>query len=155
MSKIPLYIANTFLQRGFEENVDISPMKLQKLIYIFYKENLQSSNQKLFDEKFQVWKYGPVLSSVYEIFKIYGAKPITDYYMDDDNTFTTIDFSRNNDLYKIFDKIWTVYKNFNGIYLSMLTHLCGTAWYKAKERKEYYLSDFDISEEFDYEQEIQ
>ena len=32
----PLYVANTILLKAHEENIDISPMKLQKLIYIFY-----------------------------------------------------------------------------------------------------------------------
>ena len=150
----PLYVAHTILQRAVEENIDISPMKLQKLIYIFYKENLQMNNEKLFNEKFEVWKYGPVLSSVYEYFKRFGSKPITTYYMDTDNTFTTLDLSRNSNLNKAFEKMWELYKNLDGIYLSMLTHLKGTAWDKAKSRDNCCLDDRDIMQEFDYESEI-
>ena len=150
----PLYVANTILQRATEENIDISPMKLQKLIYIFYKENLQMNNEKLFNEKFEVWKYGPVLSSVYEYFKCFGSKPITKYYMDTDNTFTTLDLSRSKNVNEAFEKMWNIYKNFDGIFLSMLTHLNGTAWEKSKNQHSYFLEDKDIKEEFDYAEQI-
>lgn len=147
----PLYVANTILLKAHEENIDISPMKLQKLIYIFYKKNLQNNNEKLFNDKFEVWKYGPVLSSVYEYFKPFRSKPITNYFMDTDNTFTTLDLSSNKNVKNAFDDMWKVYKHFDGVYLSMLTHLEGTAWDKAKNQNKDFLEDNDIIQEFDYE----
>lgn len=79
-----LNVANTFLARAKQDNVDVTPMKLQRLIYIFYKEYLKKTNEKLFEEKFEVWKYGPVLSDVYYAFQKYRANAIDDFYYDDD-----------------------------------------------------------------------
>ena len=61
-----LDVANTFLARAKKEKIDISPMKLQKLIYILYKNYLKETKKKLFSDKFEVWKYGPVISEVYQ-----------------------------------------------------------------------------------------
>lgn len=59
-----LNIANAILYKGFNEGVDITPMKLQRLLYLTYKEFYKRTNTLLFDEKFEVWKYGPVVRSV-------------------------------------------------------------------------------------------
>ena len=59
-----LNIANAILYKGFNESVDITPMKLQRLLYLTYKEFYKRTNTLLFDEKFEVWKYGPVVRSV-------------------------------------------------------------------------------------------
>ena len=74
-----LNVANNFLERSFEEKVNISPMKLQKLVYILYKEYLKETGYKLFSEKFEAWKYGPVLPNLYNEFKNFKANPITSY----------------------------------------------------------------------------
>ena len=71
-------------------------MRMHKLMYFVQRESLMYNNEPLFDAIFYGWKYGPVLSSVYEYFKSFGSKPITTYYMDTDNTFTTLDLSRNS-----------------------------------------------------------
>ena len=36
----PLIVSNNFLELGQRENIDITPMKLQKLIYFLYREFL-------------------------------------------------------------------------------------------------------------------
>lgn len=59
-----LNIANAILYKGFNEGVDITPMKLQGLLYLTYKEFYKRTNILLFDEKFEVWMYGPVVRSV-------------------------------------------------------------------------------------------
>lgn len=49
-----LDVANTFLARAKKEKIDISPMKLQKLIYILYKNYLKETkkNYSLINLKF-------------------------------------------------------------------------------------------------------
>ena len=147
---IPLCVANTFLHKAKSENIDITPMKLQKLIYIFYKEYLKGTKLKLFTEQFSVWKYGPVLPEVYNAFKCYGSNVITDYYSEDDDKYYTIDLKSSPTVESTFIDVWNRYKNYNGVYLSKLTHLPGTAWYKAREKRLPYLLDSDISEEVSY-----
>ncbi len=143
-------VANTFLERAFKEGVDITPMKLQKLIYIFYKEYLKETKSKVFTDEFEVWKYGPVISFVYDCFKKYGSNTIKDYYKNIDGSYTVVKLIPNSDFFNIFNKVWSLYGNKDGIYLSMLTHEEGTAWSKAWESGRQNIIDEDIYNEVSY-----
>lgn len=146
-----LDVANTFLDQAKKENIDISPMKLQKLIYILYKTYLKKSGKKLFLDRFEVWKYGPVISDVYQVFKKYRANKITDFYKLADGSYNTVMMNNNSIFDKTFNDVWDKYCRIDGIYLSQLTHQKNTAWSKADKRNELYLSDRDIFDEEEYE----
>ncbi|HEP1658307.1 TPA: DUF4065 domain-containing protein [Streptococcus pyogenes] len=146
-----LDVANTFLVRAKNENIDISPMKLQKLIYILYKVYLKETKKRLFAEKFEVWKYGPVISDVYQVFKKYRSNKISDFYKKKDGSYTTVKLNNNPKFDKVFAEVWDKYSRVDGIYLSQLTHQKDTAWSKADERNDYFLNDNEIFEESEYE----
>lgn len=146
-----LDVANTFLARAKKEKIDISPMKLQKLIYILYKNYLKETQKKLFSDKFEVWKYGPVISEVYQAFKKYRSNRITEFYLNSDGSYNTVKLGNNSYFDKIFEKVWNKYCLIDGIYLSQLTHQKNTAWSKADDRDDTFLNDNDIFEEEEYE----
>lgn len=146
-----LDVANTFISKSKEENVDITPMKLQKLIYIMYKNYLQRTNRKLFSDKFEVWKYGPVVPSVYQAFKEYRSNAITDYYYSSPDTYSTVKMNKNKNFDDVFKGVWNKYSELDGVYLSQLTHRKETAWSLADKRKDLYLADNDIIRESEYE----
>lgn len=146
-----LDVANTFLVRAKKENVDISPMKLQKLIYILYKTYLKTTRKKLFSDYFEVWKYGPVISGVYQVFKKYRSNKITEFYKNDDGSYNTVKLNNNPYFDDAFNKVWDKYCRIDGIYLSQLTHQEGTAWFKADKRSDQFLNDREIFEEKEYE----
>lgn len=144
-----LDVANTFIERGKKENIDISPMKLQKLIFILYKNYLKDTRSKLFLDNFEVWQYGPVVPSVYNAFKQYRSNSIKNYYVSGDGNYSTVSFD-NNDFKTNFERVWQKYKELDGVYLSKLTHQEDTAWSKAFSKKEPTLSDDDIYSEKEY-----
>ena len=85
----PSHIANYFLWRAWEEDINVTPMKLIKLIYIAYGWNLAINNERLFDEKILAWAYGPVIPSIYHEFKRFANKPVNkDEYSTDYNYVT-------------------------------------------------------------------
>ncbi|QEW10022.1 DUF4065 domain-containing protein [Streptococcus sp. LPB0220] len=145
-----LDVANTFLDRAKSEDIDITPMKLQKLIYIFYKDYLKETQEKLFDERFETWQYGPVLRSVYNVFKKYRANHIKEFYYFENNKYSTIALPAGSVVKKIFDNVWKTYGMIDGIRLSEMTHQPGTAWYKANINDEPYLEDSNIFQEEPY-----
>lgn len=145
-----LDVANTFLDRAKSEDIDITPMKLQKLIYIFYKDYLKETQEKLFDERFETWQYGPVLRSVYNVFKKYRANHIKEFYYFENNKYGTIALPAGSVVKKIFDNVWKTYGMIDGIRLSEMTHQQGTAWYKANINDEPYLEDSNIFQEEPY-----
>ncbi|MDT2859201.1 DUF4065 domain-containing protein [Lactococcus lactis] len=66
----------------------MSHLKIQKLVYLAYKEYLSKYKLSLFDEKIVAYKYGPVVEEVYQKFKEYGASTIkiddsTEYILKD------------------------------------------------------------------------
>lgn len=150
-----LNVANTFLEKAKSDNVDVTPMKLQKLIYIFYKSYLKATNERLFEDRFEVWQYGPVIAPVYHAFKQYRSNAITDFYYESDRktAYITVALKKGTAFYNIFEHVWQTYGRFDGIYLSFLTHQPNTAWSKADSKNEVYLSDLDIicEEEYDIE----
>ena len=44
-------------------------MKLHKLLYFLYRENIIKNNKPLFNDKFYAWKFGPVLKSIRNAYK--------------------------------------------------------------------------------------
>lgn len=145
-----LNVANTFLNKGFECDIDISPMKLQKLIFILYKEYLKETGMPLFHERFETWKYGPVIRDVYSAFSGNRSNAIRDYYRDIDGVVYIVDIRGGSVIAKVFDRVWEKYKNYSGEVLSMFTHRRGTAWSKAKEKNSWCLNNEDIEAEEDY-----
>lgn len=146
-----LYLANTILQRAQSEKINITPMKLQKLIYIIYKEYLQRIGDVLFEKQFEVWKYGPVLSSVYDEFKKYKSEPIEDFYRENDGKVFSYELNKTDPLTAIFEMVWETYKHQSPWILSMLTHKEDTAWDRANKRCDSFLSVEDIREEESYD----
>ncbi len=55
---------------------NLTPIKLQKILYYVYVDCLVNHNIKLFDTPIEKWKFGPVVSSVYHKFKSYGVTHI-------------------------------------------------------------------------------
>ena len=143
-----LNVGNSILARAFTENIDITPMKLQKMIYFVYRGYLKETKMPLFNERFEVWKYGPVIPSVYACFRHYGANAIKRYAAEGDGqTVLVVNEDSSLAFKKVIESIWSKCKRLDGIYLSSLTHKEGTAWRKAYENQSPYLSDSDIASE--------
>lgn len=143
-------VANTFLYHAFLENVEVSPMKLQKLMYFFFREYAKTSEEMLFSEQFETWKYGPVLPSIYYEFQGYGKRKIEKFAKDAQGNVKILSFDNNDNLKMCFFKIWGIYKYFSGVDLSLITHRPGTAWSKAKEKNSMTLDYEDILADGEY-----
>lgn len=128
-------LANAFIKRAIAKTLpELTPMKLQKLMFYAQSWHLKLYDSPLTDDFFVKWKYGPVIPSVYHELKSYGSKEITSMIkivieIDSDNRiFTPIisdDDTRSNAL---IDRICTVYGELKGAQLSYLTHEQNTAW---------------------------
>ncbi|MDQ0412745.1 Panacea domain-containing protein [Mesobacillus stamsii] len=77
-----------------------SHLKLQKLLYYCYAEFLSRTGQKLFDESFVAYKYGPVVESVFSTFRSHGSS-IIDYQEDATFLITTKDIATTPSFIKV------------------------------------------------------
>lgn len=73
-----IVVASQFIQLGLEQDKPVTPMKLQKLIYLAHGLHLAIHDSELINEGIEAWSYGPVIRSVYDAFKSWGNRPITE-----------------------------------------------------------------------------
>ncbi len=140
----PLFVSNNILELAFRENIPVTPMKLQKLLYFLYRDYLKKTNEPLFADRFETWKYGPVLSEVYYEFARYRDREIKEFYIDRNGKCYKVRGGSNPIFDSVLNEVWNKYKNYSGIQLSNITHLPNTAWRKAWQSNKNFLSDEDI-----------
>lgn len=111
-----------------DEGIDLTPMKLIKLAYIAHGWYLGLNGDSLINESVQAWKYGPVIPSIYQEFRPYGNSKIDKLAYKYDEQMKVFIPLPNEDKNEFLNKIWDVYKQYNGLQLSTLTHQEGTPW---------------------------
>ena len=143
-------IANYFLDLGWKEDISITPLKIQKLLYFAHGWHLGFTGDPLLEERVEAWEYGPVISSIYYEFREFGADTIdrkaTDYrslgdgdikIYEPDIIFEEKDESKLDFLTALLNRVWKVYGTLSAIRLSDLTHAEGSPWQKARQGSEY------------------
>lgn len=93
----------------------LDKLKLQKLLYYAQAWNLVFNKKILFDEEIEAWVHGPVVPSIYYLFKdfnFFAPQTIDEKCFD----------SFSNDEKRILDEVWEVYGKYDGSYLENLTH---------------------------------
>lgn len=86
--------ANHILAVAYENNLSISNLHLQKVMYFAMREqkdNLELLSE-MYNELFYVWRYGPTVPSIYKKYSGYGSRAI-------------IENGKRNDKYSIFDTV--------------------------------------------------
>lgn len=154
MSYSPQHIANYFLEKAEQEKLDLTQLKLLKLVYIAYGWNLALTGEKLYNEQIEAWKHGPVIPSLYHEFKDYRAQPIDRRSISLDlDTWeaSTPEVPRDDAKTRlILDRVWESYKRFSGWSLREKTHEPDSPWSRVYVDgvRGIRLRDSDIQEHF-------
>ncbi len=149
-------VANEFLACAKEDGLELTNMKLQKLLYFAHGWHLAATGKPLLRDVIEAWKFGPVVADVYHEFKGFGINSIrTKATRFNGEKWVAPRISPDDEKTRNFiKKIWKNYKDFSGIQLSNLTHLDGTPWDKAwneqggKNRLNKDIDDKDIEAYF-------
>jgi len=120
MTYTPRQIADYFLYIGRDDQT-MTPMKLIKLVYIAHGWNLGLNNEELINESVQAWKYGTVIPSLYNQFRNFRSNKITEIPKTEPSEI-------NEDDKRFLDKVYDVYKKYDGLQLSAKTHQPNTPW---------------------------
>lgn len=142
-----LILSNNFLRRGKAENISISPMKLQKLLYFTHATYLKMYKEPLVSDVFETWKYGPVVLSVYDYFKYYGANNITGNFISSDKQIYVLNEEKRKDARAIIDIIWEKYKNKSGTDLANISHNKDSAWFTQYSKRMPFIDNDVIEKE--------
>lgn len=141
----PTYVANSILYRSFHDHIPVSPMKLQKLLFFTACIYERKSGRRLLSENFQTWKYGPVSPNVYDEFRGFGGQTIDRYAQDALSRAYMADEKDDPVLAESLQLIWKNMAGMNAVQLSRVTHRINSAWYKAYQRGDVFISDEDMA----------
>lgn len=136
-------VANTILDMAAKRNIhDVTPMKLQKLIFLAHALYYRKYDSKLIIDTIEKWDYGPVVPDVYREFRGFGSKPITRYASNADEKVDIVPPDRD-DIYDHLGSVLDLFGKTDAWRLSQLTHMDGTAWSLADG---YYITDQNIKD---------
>ncbi len=119
-------VANSLLKVARDNHELLTPLKLQKLVYLAQGVALAvSDGQKpLFDEPVRAWQYGPVVQSLYDAVKRYGSGSITEsipmptaYFFSPPVIPESDEFS-----WDVLRVVWEAYGHLSATQLVALTH---------------------------------
>lgn len=132
-------VVNSLLARAFKEGRgDMTPMKIQKLLFYLNGWHLAIMGKPVVSEPFRVWKFGPVLESVYHELKHFGGGPVAEYIKEFDpkseelKSFAISDSA--TEFYEILDLTWEKYIGIEATRLSTMTHAPDSPWATAKHQ---------------------
>jgi uncharacterized phage-associated protein len=121
----PFAVANYFIRKAGETGKSLTPMKLIKMVYIAHGWCLGLTGEPLITEKIQAWKYGPLIESLYRVFRKYGSSNIPESGQVPDAPLEDSEVLR-----RFLDRVWAGYSGYSGLQLSTLTHQKDTPWSK-------------------------
>lgn len=145
MAYSAIAVANAFIEKAKAKGIrDLTPMKLQKLVFYAHAWSLVMTNKPLVKDKVFAWTYGPVIESIYHEFKSFGStnitKPGTELAWDDDPNaliefkYVTPRLPQEDEFSSdIVDYVLEAYGDQSAISLSNLTHRPGSAWHTIVE----------------------
>lgn len=142
-SLLPMYssaaIANRFLGVAPASGSRLTPMKIQKLVYIAHGWHLAYKDRPLCFETAQAWRWGPVFHDLYHSVKRWGRHPITEEIRDYwDGEVYVVEEDEGGFAVELIDAIWDVYRRFSAAQLSAMTHAKGTPWAAVYKRGKRY-----------------
>ena len=117
-------VANKIIELAHENGEDVTPMKVNKLVYFCHAWMLGLYHEPLLSEPIEAWKYGPVVSSVYDSLRRYGGYPVT-------RPITAApqeEYNENEE--DLINQVWNKYGKFHAYQLLSMTHRQGTPWHQ-------------------------
>ena len=129
-------IANELLSLAQSRGIcDVTPMKLQKLVYYTHGWWFGATGEPLIEEQIEAWQYGPVVPSLYEATKKFGnqpiASPLHDYVLEGDDLVEVTQHVASDEqkaVENLLEWILDEYGDKSGIVLSNATHAEGGPW---------------------------
>jgi RNA polymerase sigma factor (sigma-70 family) len=139
-------IVNSLLQHAFRDDpIDMTPVKLQKLLFLLNGWHLAIAGRPCMDEPFEAWELGPVVRSVYYRLEPLGGSRITDCLTDYDaacgsfKLYVVSDSLRQ--FHEILDMTWEKYGGIDVVRLSTLLRAPDSPWATAMKNDRTLIGD--------------
>jgi uncharacterized phage-associated protein len=125
-------ICNFLIARSHAHSFELTNLRLNKLLYLIHGWGLTSRRDGLIRNHFLAWMHGPVVRPVYDTFKAYGEKKITepatylDYLSGENRPVAYDDISAADT--EIIERVFASYDRYTTGQLVDLTHVKGGPW---------------------------
>lgn len=126
-------IAYAFVKKGIEEGAYVTQMKLQKMAYFAHGYHLAKYGQSLVEEEFEAWKFGPVVQSIYQDYKLYGSDSIIGTGLISSGVKKLEEAELNEAAKDAVEYTWKLTKNLSASQLSKWSHRDGSPWAEVYE----------------------
>lgn len=124
-------VANYFLDLSNEKEIQITNLKLQKLIFFVHGHFLADYKKPLVKNDFEAWDFGPVVKILYKNFKKFGPNPIKDKAQKFNPIFRKKEVVRYNfpkEIEEFLEEIFSFYSRISSGQLVKMTHIEGGPW---------------------------
>lgn len=123
-------VANYFLSLARADHENLTPIKVQKLLYYAVGWHAAQTNGYLIDEPVEAWKFGTVVPSVLYEFVKYGAGPIKGKATEVVDASYVHEVPSPDDLAvrEFLSRIWEAYGQFTDAQLSRMSLAEGGPW---------------------------
>lgn len=145
-------LCNIIIDRSIKEDLPLNLMKLQRIMYLIACLYQRRHRKTLFTERFQPWRYGPVLATLNEFYCCLKGKDISIYSTNAKGEIVVPALGKIPELKDVVDVIWTNAKGMTGVQLSRLIAASGknSAWEKAVVNHRPFISNVDMAEDETY-----
>lgn len=133
-------VANYILDAAKKKKIEVSNMKLQKLVFFAHAAWMKDERKRLIEDPVMAWPYGPVIPAIYHEFKKFGNSPITHRAFDikiegdpDSWDFEIVEPvipETDTETREYLDGILDRFGKYDALKLSAASHADGGAWEK-------------------------
>jgi uncharacterized phage-associated protein len=104
---------------SFERDINISNLKLQKVLYFLQANHLVITGRPLFVDNIEAWDFGPVIYDVYRKYRIYGGGSIPYNLIDKDREYSQFILSDDR---KIISELLNELQDYSATALLSIIH---------------------------------
>lgn len=126
-------IANFFIDRANDAGMSLTHLSIQKVLFFAHAWHLAKYGDALVGQRFEAWKYGPVVRVVYDQLKVFGDRKI-EIKLSKINVVTgfmeTAPYEFPEELRSFLSNIFDYYGKFDAGRLVDLTHEKDGPWEK-------------------------
>lgn len=143
-------VAKRFLELAQQENITLSNMKLQKLVFFSQVVAMRMFGTPIHSNNSLAWDFGPVVKELYDLIHKFSTK---------DRKFFSLNEADFADAFKDAEKIddaevlgitkavWNRFKNWTAFQLSDLTHRPGSPWASVYSQTQYAIIPLELIKE--------
>ena len=138
------YVANFFIELANDDEYGdgMTNMRLNKMLYFAQGHYFARTGNPLFNDDFEAWDYGPVVSSIYQQYRSYGKEPIFD--IDADYSIESF----NSDELDVLLDVAREYDKYSTSELVNKTHTDGSPWAECIKSKTQEITKNQIKDYF-------